>query len=576
MNRPRRLLMITALPQVGPGIRSATEELAERLASSGIEVRLVSRQQRRVPRLLEMLVSILRWRRWYDVVEISVFSGAAFIWAEACCALLKTLRRPYVLTLRGGGLPAFIVGRERRVRRILRAAAAVNAPSPFLAEAVKSMRTDVRVLLGAIDTDVFSPSAQRPHGPTIVWARAFHDIYRPQICPAIIDRVRQAYPDVRLFMIGPDKGDGTLEETRRAVAVHGVADEVQIVGPVAHDEIAGWYGRASIFLNTTRTDNAPVSLLKAMAAGLVVVTSDAGGIGRLVTDHEDGIIVPVEDVEAFADAVTTILDDADLGARLAVRARERVLASSWSEVLPQWIDMLEPVFAIAGGVTEGPALLGAQQGLRYETHVRPGPVLLRRLAELHASAFPHGRTSLLGQGFLRGMYRWFATDPASCLIVATSGGRLMGAAAGTVGGYGRRMFRANIGRVILGGLRHPVRLIHARAFRASRSYLRSLAPWGLGSPGGGPTDPIVDSGGTRASLATIAVAGTARGQGVGRGLLAAFEREMFDRGVGELTLTVDGDNEAAARMYGSAGWQNTVVGSDASGVSLRFVRKREP
>ena len=78
--------------------------------------------------------------------------------------------------------------------------------------------------------------------------------------------------------------------------------EKRIISPdrVEHEEINRHYSAADIYLNASKIDNQPLSILEAFACGLPVVTTDAGGIPDIVTDEKTGFLVPVGDYEALA------------------------------------------------------------------------------------------------------------------------------------------------------------------------------------------------------------------------------------------------------------------------------------
>src|SRR5262245_34619394 len=101
--RPELLLIGNFLSGAG-GSRHVCEELAERLQSAGWNVRTASDKRSKIPRLLDMAGAVWRGRRREEVVHVDVFSGEAFLWAAAIVFLLRSLRTPHVLTLRGGSL----------------------------------------------------------------------------------------------------------------------------------------------------------------------------------------------------------------------------------------------------------------------------------------------------------------------------------------------------------------------------------------------------------------------------------------------------------------------------------------
>ena len=114
------------------GTHGVCEELAVELAGAGCDVLTTSTKPGRAARLLDMVSTVWSRRRDFDVAHVDVFSGTAFLWAEAACAAIRAASKPYVLTLHGGSLPRFAAQSPVRVRRLLRGAAAVTTPSRYL------------------------------------------------------------------------------------------------------------------------------------------------------------------------------------------------------------------------------------------------------------------------------------------------------------------------------------------------------------------------------------------------------------------------------------------------------------
>jgi glycosyltransferase involved in cell wall biosynthesis len=71
-------------------------------------------------------------------------------------------------------------------------------------------------------------------------------------------------------------------------------------------------------------DGIPVSLMEAMAAGTPVVSTRVSGIPELVEDEREGLLVPARDPTALGSALARLLDDGELGLRLARAARAKV------------------------------------------------------------------------------------------------------------------------------------------------------------------------------------------------------------------------------------------------------------
>ncbi|HEX4440094.1 MAG TPA: glycosyltransferase family 4 protein [Thermoanaerobaculia bacterium] len=339
---PARVLFVGNFLSARGGRRAVAEELEDRLAARGWSVTLTSRVLSRPARVLDMLWTTARRRADYDLAHLDVFSGTAFVWAEAAALLLDALGKPWVATLRGGELPSFARRHPRRVRGLLARARAVAAPSRYLQAELGVWRGDVALVPNAIDLSRYLFRARTQPAPRLVWVRAFHAMYRPELAPAVVAALAGAFADVRLAMIGPDKGDGSLAATVRAAEALGVADRVEIVPGVPKAEVPAHLGRGDVFLNTTSVDNVPVSVLEALACGLCVVSTNAGGLPYLLDDGRDALLVPEGDAAAMAGAVARVLREPGLAERLSRNGRETAAACDWAEVLPLWERFLQP------------------------------------------------------------------------------------------------------------------------------------------------------------------------------------------------------------------------------------------
>jgi glycosyltransferase involved in cell wall biosynthesis len=288
-----------------------------------------------------MVSTVWRQRRNYIIAQVDVFSGPAFLWAEVVCGILQLLNKPFVLTLHGGNLPAFARRWPRRVQRLLRGAVAVTSPSPFLHEEMKSFRSDLLMLPNALDLNRYQFRLRRYPRPRLVWVRAFHESYNPSLAPRMLAELIHEYPDISLVMIGPDKGDGSLQKTKQVAAQSGVLEHMSFPGPIPKNQIPTWLSEGDIFVNTTNVDNTPVSVLEAMASGLCIVTTNVGGIPYLLQHERDGLLVNPNDPVAMAAAVRRFLTDPALAESLSTGARNKAEQYDWSMIMPQWTVLIE-------------------------------------------------------------------------------------------------------------------------------------------------------------------------------------------------------------------------------------------
>jgi glycosyltransferase involved in cell wall biosynthesis len=142
-------------------------------------------------------------------------------------------------------------------------------------------------------------------------------------------------------MVGPDKGDGSLQRVRRTAEELGISERIETPGGVPKQDVPVWLNRGDVFLNTTNVDNTPVSVIEAQACGLCVVSTNVGGLPYLLDHEQDALLVPPNDAEAMAEAVRMVLREPELAGRLSRAGRAKVEEFDWSVVLPRWEALLE-------------------------------------------------------------------------------------------------------------------------------------------------------------------------------------------------------------------------------------------
>ena len=321
------------------GTRGVCEDLATKLASHGRKVLTTSNQPIRFWRLLDMITTVWKKRNEYTIASVDTYSGLAFVWAELVCFILKLIGKPYVLTLHGGNLPEFAGRWPHRVGRLLRSAAAVTTPSRYLLEKMKPFRSDLQLIPNSLELDGHTFKLRAVPEPRLVWLRAFHNIYNPSLAVKAISLLSKDFPGIQLRMLGPDKGDGSLQAALRTAHDLGIADHLSVLGPIPNTEVPNALCENDVFLNTTSVDNTPISVLEAMASGLCVVSTNVGGIPYLLKHDHDALLIPPDDPTLMAGAIRRILTEPGLAERLSRNARLKAEQFDWRVTLPRWEDL---------------------------------------------------------------------------------------------------------------------------------------------------------------------------------------------------------------------------------------------
>jgi len=143
-----------------------------------------------------------------------------------------------------------------------------------------------------------------------------------------LPEVLASHPDVTLLVVGDGEQRSALEAMARDLPV-------RFVGSVAPDEVPHYYALADMMALPNRAqpgevDGLPLVFLEAQACGLPVIGGRAGGTAEAVRDGETGVLVDGNDPHAIAAAVTRLLDDPSLAARLAEAGMAAAAQRGWA------------------------------------------------------------------------------------------------------------------------------------------------------------------------------------------------------------------------------------------------------
>jgi len=325
--------------------RGVCDELFHQLKLAGWPVIQTSSKENRFNRLFDIVRTIYFRRKEYSITQVDVYSGMAFIWAEVACWALHLLRKPYILTLHGGLLPTFAERWPKRVRRLLQSAGKVTTPSTFLFSKLKIYRAEMTLLPNPLHIRNYPFNHREKLLPRLIWLRAFHHVYNPTMAIDVVLLLIDQYPNIELIMVGPDKGDGSIQKVKQKINKHGLENQVHIQGKVQKKDVPSWLNRGDIFLNTSTVDNAPVSIVEAMACGLCVVSTNVGGIPYLLSDGKDAILVESENAQEMANAVQRFLKNPKFASSLSLSANLRAAEFDWSIIFPRWESLFQEVLS---------------------------------------------------------------------------------------------------------------------------------------------------------------------------------------------------------------------------------------
>ena len=142
---------------------------------------------------------------------------------------------------------------------------------------------------------------------------------------------KREIPESRLIIVGP--GTRLRKRYERWVRRNHLEDDVVFAGYVSYDDLVRYYKTADVFCApATSGESFGIVLLEAMAAGRPIVATNIDGYAGVVTDGEDGLLVPPRDDGALARALVTVMSDPALGERMATKGRLKAKDYSWEHI----------------------------------------------------------------------------------------------------------------------------------------------------------------------------------------------------------------------------------------------------
>lgn len=295
MAKYKILLICNYKPGVG-GISGQVEILQRKLREEGHTADIFSTKGSFIWRL-GLFCRLSRTARLYDVLHIHCCSGWGFLPAVAGVAVGRRLKKRIVLTYHGGGGERFFGRHPRMVRHYLMRTDQNIVLSGFLAQVFVQHRIPYIVIPNIIELDGAHYRERTTLKPNFICVRAHEPLYNIPCILRAFRKVQSICPEATLTLVG----DGSEHANLMRMAEELDLQNVTFTGRVDNSEIYRQLGRADIMLSAPKVDNMPVSLLEAMNAGLLVISSRVGGVPYIVEEGVTGLLFESDNSEQLSE-----------------------------------------------------------------------------------------------------------------------------------------------------------------------------------------------------------------------------------------------------------------------------------
>jgi glycosyltransferase involved in cell wall biosynthesis len=285
-------------------------------------------------------LNLLHHVKQYDVVHVFSASYLSFLIAPTPAILVSKLyRKKIVLNYHSGEAEDHLRRWRRSTEPIIKLVDEVVVPSEYLVKVFAKFEIEASAIFNIVDLDEFEFRERVPLRPVFLSNRNLEIHYGVDCVLRAFANIQQCMPKAILTVVGDGSQRGALEKLASDLDLRNVT----FTGRVKHEDIRSYYSSSDIYLNASRIDNQPLSILEAFACGLPVVTTDAGGIPDIVTDGVTGSVVRVDDCKKLAERALNLLTDQTIAPPRIERARAECALYTWEAVCGQWIDLYHTV-----------------------------------------------------------------------------------------------------------------------------------------------------------------------------------------------------------------------------------------
>jgi phosphatidylinositol alpha-1,6-mannosyltransferase len=213
---------------------------------------------------------------------------------------------------------------------------AVSAYTAELIAATGATPADMRLIPPGVDIPS-DPAPLPVDRPTLLTIARMEERYKGHdVLVRALVLVRAKVPDVQWVVIG----DGSLRKgVEQLAGSYGVSDSIRFLGAVDDELRNSWLRRTNLLAMASRLpaegyagEGFGIVFLEAGAYGKPVVAGNVGGALDSVADGESGLLVDPLDPVAVAEAISSLLLDAQLAARLGRTGQQRAQSFAWPAI----------------------------------------------------------------------------------------------------------------------------------------------------------------------------------------------------------------------------------------------------
>lgn len=322
-----KVLIIANYDPNGGGISSQVTQLRNHLVKDGHDVEIFSLRTSWLRRLTcfgELREKIKN----VDVVHVHCCSKVGFYPAVLGITLSKKENKRVVVTYHGGGAEKFFNRWHKVVRCFLMKADVNIVLSGFVAKTFDKYNIPYRIIPNILPLGEDHYKKRTEIRPKFISVRTLLPLYNIECIIRAFAIVKSKVSDASLDILA----DGPLRPSLEKLVADMQLDGVRFLGKVPNTEIYDYLNRADVFLSTPLIDNQPVSILEAYKCGMVVISTNVGGVPYMVDDNRTGFLVENNNHEQLAEKMMWVLQNPTEAIDIANAGHDTLSKYTWLEI----------------------------------------------------------------------------------------------------------------------------------------------------------------------------------------------------------------------------------------------------
>ena len=328
-----RVLLICNYKLGVGGISGQVELLQRYLRSEGHTADIFSTKASVLRRLL-LPLRLLHVAREYDVLHIHCCSGWGFLPAVVGVTVGRWLKKRLVLTYHGGGGEKFFDEHPRLIHHYLTRTDTNIVLSGFLAKIFDKHQIPYTIIPNIIELDETQYRLRETLKPNFICTRAHEELYNIPCILRAFQIVLTELPKASLTLVG----DGSQHEALVEMTKKMELENVTFPGRVDNTEIYTYLDKADIFLSAPTVDNMPVSVLEAMNAGLLVISSRVGGVPYMIKNGANGLLFDSNDSDKLAELMLWSVENQTIAKAIIQQGHIEVKKYRWESIKEKLYD----------------------------------------------------------------------------------------------------------------------------------------------------------------------------------------------------------------------------------------------